>query len=52
MAKRKKRVDTRPLNQRVKNIPYMIVGRRKQYLKQRLRIPNKIRFPKTEDETT
>lgn len=52
MAKRKKRVDTRPLDQRVKNVPYMIIGKKKQYLIQKLRIPKKLRFPKTEDETT
>jgi hypothetical protein len=49
--KRKKRIDTRPLNQRVKKYPY-VIGEDgiKRNLIQRLKIPNKIRFPENEDE--
>jgi len=49
--KRKKRVDTRPLDQRVKKIPYVIdQDGKKRNLTQKIKIPKKIRFPEI-DET-
>jgi len=49
--KRKKRVDTRPLDQRGKKIPYEYGQDGKiHYLTQKIKIAKKIRFPKIEDE--
>jgi len=49
--KRKKRVDTRPLDQRVKKIPYVYdQDGKKHNLTQKIKIPKKVRFSKVEDE--
>lgn len=50
MSKKKKRVDTRPLDQRVKKLP-SVIGQdgKKRYLIPKLKIPKKIRFPKNDE---
>jgi len=51
--KGKKRVDTRPLDQRVKKIPYVIdQDGKKRNLTQKIKIPKKIRFPDNDESIT
>lgn len=48
--KRKKRIDTRPLNVRVKSKPYEFINGKKVYLSQKLKMKMSIRFPKKDNE--